>query len=76
MADEQENVRIRFDSNANEVARGTNALGESLDNVQGSATDTNRSMRALDATFEQVYGDLQPLTTRMGEAESVLLIVL
>lgn len=72
MADEQENIRIRFDSNANEITRETNVLSTSLDNVQDSATDASRSMRGLDASFEDVYGDLKPLTARMGEAEDRL----
>lgn len=29
----------------------------------------NSGMNNLDATFEEVYGDLQPLTTRLGELE-------
>ena len=32
----------------------------------------DKSARSVDKTFEEVYGDLQPLTTRMGEAEDRL----
>lgn len=38
---------------------------KSLDSMRKAGTD-------LSATFEQVYGDLQPLTSRMGEAEDRL----
>jgi hypothetical protein len=40
-------------------------LKASYDTLSASATDTN-------ATFQQTYGELQPLTTRMGEAEDRL----
>lgn len=72
MADEQENIKIRFDSNAKEVATGNNSLAKSLDGVEDSAKDASKSMKSLDATFEDVYGDLKPLTARMGEAEDRL----
>jgi hypothetical protein len=38
---------------------------QAMDQMRQSGSDLN-------ATFEQVYGDLQPLTTRMGEAEDRL----
>ena len=39
----------------------------------GKATEVaNDSVEGLNRTFEQVYGELQPLTTRMGEAEDRL----
>lgn len=72
MADQDERVKIIFETNAQETARATNTLGESIDNVEDSAKDASKSMRDLDKTFEEVYGDLKPLTTRMGEAEDRL----
>jgi hypothetical protein len=41
------------------------SLGDSFDELNQSATN-------VDATFEEVYGDLKPLTARMGEAEDRL----
>ena len=34
--------------------------------------DLSKATRDVSASFEEVYGDLQPLTTRMGEAEDRL----
>jgi hypothetical protein len=72
MATEDQRIKIQIDSNAGEVTRSTNALGKSLGGVEAAAEKTNKSSKDLSATFEQVYGDLQPLTTRMGEAEDRL----
>lgn len=72
MANEEERIRIQFDTNAQSAANDANKLAGSLDKVEQSGQDANKSMKDLDATFEQVYGDLQPLTTRMGEAEDRL----
>ncbi len=36
-----------------------------MENLSKATNDVNKS-------FEEVYGDLQPLTTRMGEAEDRL----
>lgn len=41
------------------------SLSDSFDELNQSATN-------VDATFEEVYGDLKPLTARMGEAEDRL----
>lgn len=43
-----------------------------FDNFAKSIKAVDKSATNLDATFEEVYGDLQPLTTRMGEAEDRL----
>jgi hypothetical protein len=72
MAEQNQNIKITFDSNAGEVTKNTNALGKSLGGVEDAAKQTNKASKDLNATFEQVYGDLQPLTTRMGEAEDRL----
>lgn len=43
-----------------------------LDNLDKALQKVDKSARSVDKTFEEVYGDLQPLTTRMGEAEDRL----
>lgn len=58
-------INIDINQNADEAAKGFNNLNKSLD-------ATNESIRDVNATFEQVYGELQPLTTRLGEAEDRL----
>ena len=43
-----------------------------LENLDKALQKVDKSARSVDKTFEEVYGDLQPLTTRMGEAEDRL----
>jgi hypothetical protein len=43
-----------------------------LDNLDKALKKVDKSAKSVDATFEEVYGDLQPLTSRMGEAEDRL----
>jgi hypothetical protein len=69
---EERRIKLQVDTNAGQVVQQTNALGVSINQVEDATDRVKESMRGLDATFEQVYGDLQPLTTRMGEAEDRL----
>ena len=43
-----------------------------LENLDKALRQVDKSAKSVDATFEEVYGDLQPLTSRMGEAEDRL----
>jgi len=43
-----------------------------LENLDKALKEVDKSAKSVDATFEEVYGDLQPLTSRMGEAEDRL----
>lgn len=45
---------------------------KAVSQLQEQISRTADSTRDLNATFEEVYGELQPLTTRMGEAEDRL----
>jgi hypothetical protein len=56
---------IEIDVNSSQAITGLNNLDTALKKVDKSATDVN-------ASFEEVYGDLKPLTARMGEAEDRL----
>jgi hypothetical protein len=42
---------------------------EDINDFDKSVDNLNKSVKDVDKTFEQVYGDLKPLTTRLGEAE-------
>lgn len=124
----EQNIRLNFDTNAQQIQTQVDALGNSIDSTTESINDntaetnansqaqaqlkkqledaikelakmaqlhgasskeainaakavsqlqdqinrTADSTRDLNATFEEVYGELQPLTTRMGEAEDRL----
>jgi flagellar biosynthesis protein FliQ len=70
--DEERKVKIIFDTNAQKASVETSKLGGSLDQVEESAKSTGKAFKDLDQTFEQVYGDIKPLTARMGEAEDRL----
>ncbi len=43
-----------------------------LDNLDKALKKVDNSVKSVDASFEEVYGDLKPLTARMGEAEDRL----
>jgi hypothetical protein len=43
-----------------------------LDNLSKALEKVDASAKGVEATFEEVYGDLKPLTARMGEAEDRL----
>ena len=58
-------VELQIKSNVNTASKEFDSFAKSIKAVDNSATN-------LDATFEEVYGDLKPLTTRMGEAEDRL----
>jgi hypothetical protein len=58
-------IELHIKSNVDTASKEFDNFAKSIKAVDKSATN-------LDATFEEVYGDLQPLTTRMGEAEDRL----
>ena len=58
-------VELQIKSNVNTASKEFDDFAKSIKAVDNSATN-------LDYTFKEVYGDLQPLTTRMGEAEDRL----
>jgi len=62
---EKRTINIDINSNASEAEKDFKSFNKAVN-------ETTKSAKNLDATFEEVYGDLQPLTTRMGEAEDRL----
>jgi septal ring factor EnvC (AmiA/AmiB activator) len=62
---EKRTIELEIKENFKQVEKDLNSLDKALDNTANSARDVNKS-------FEDVYGDLQPLTARMGEAEDRL----
>lgn len=72
MADDQERVKITFDTNAGKAASDVNKLGDSLDGVTDSSADATREMYKLDASFDEIYEGVRPLTTQLGEVEDRL----
>ena len=55
-------VNVTINDNAADVEKDINKLNKAGENLESTFKDVNH-------TFEEVYGELQPLTTRLGEAE-------
>lgn len=55
-------VNVTIKDNAADVEKDINKLNKALDETEKKAIDVNSS-------FEDVYDELKPLTTRLGEAE-------
>jgi len=53
MADEQDNYKINFDTNAKQAAKDSNALSSSLDNVDESAQKASESSKSLKAQIKE-----------------------
>ena len=62
---EKRTIDINIKNNADEATKDFNTFNDALDQTAKSANNVN-------STFEEVYGELQPLTTRLGEAEDRL----
>ena len=62
---EKRTIDINIKNNADEATQDFNTFNEALD-------ETAKSAKNVNSTFEEVYGELQPLTTRLGEAEDRL----
>ncbi len=62
---EKRTIDININTNADEASKEFDRFGKAVNTADKSVTDLNK-------TFEEVYGEIQPLTTRMGEAEDRL----
>jgi hypothetical protein len=55
-----------------DIRNNADQTAKDFDNLSQATNRAAKSVDNLDATFEEVYGELQPLTTRLGEAEDRL----
>ena len=62
---EKRTIDININTNADEASKEFDRFGKSVNTA-------NDSVEGLNKTFEEAYGEIQPLTTRMGEAEDRL----
>ena len=62
---EKRTINLDVNTNAEQV-------GNQFDNLNKSIDQTTKSNKDLHASFEEVYGEIQPLTTQMGEMEDRL----
>ena len=65
---EVEDLTKQFGKNSQEVENARKKLG----NLNASFKELKQASINVNSTFAQVYDDLQPLTTRLGEAEDRL----
>ena len=62
---EKRTIDININTNADEASKEFDRFGKAVNTA-------NDSVEGLNKTFEEAYGEIQPLTTRMGEAEDRL----
>ena len=62
---EKKVIELEIKSNLNVAEKQLKDLGKAIKDVDKEATN-------LDATFEEIYGDIKPLTAQMGELEDRL----
>ena len=62
---EKKTIELEIKSNLNVAEKQLKDLGNAIKIVDKEATN-------LDATFEEIYGDIKPLTAQMGELEDRL----
>jgi UDP-2,3-diacylglucosamine pyrophosphatase LpxH len=52
MADEQENIKINFNTNAKQAASDTNALGASIEHTTDATNENTNAVKQQDATYK------------------------
>lgn len=70
--DIEQNIILNYKTNAENAAKQVESLNTSFESLNTAQKEVSKGNKDLDKTFEEVYGDLKPLTTRMGEAEDRL----
>lgn len=65
---EVEDLTKTFGANSSEVKKAT----KQLDSLTDAYNDLSKSASDVNASFEDIYGELKPLTARLGEAEDRL----
>ncbi len=67
MADEQDNYKINFDTNAKKAAQDTNALANSLDNVDDATQKVAQSNKSLKAQMKEATIELIQAQQKFGD---------
>jgi len=65
----QEEIIFKISADAGQAEKETASLEHSLEGVNEAAEELMKTNKGLNATFEDIYGDLQPLSGRIGELE-------
>lgn len=67
MAEQQDNYKINFDTNAKKAAQDTNALANSLDNVDEATQKVNQSNKSLKAQMKEATVNLIQAQEKFGD---------
>jgi hypothetical protein len=68
----EKSVVFSLKVNTGNSVQDIQAMDAAVNDLNNSTDQVNQSTKDVNKTFEQVYGELQPLTARMGEAEDRL----
>lgn len=58
-----------YEDQLSEINRANKELDDTLKNSENAFKGLNTSLVTVNSSFDEVYGDVQPLTTRLGELE-------
>ena len=64
-----EEIIFKISADAKQADKETDKLEASLEAVNEAAENLMKTNKGLDASFEDVYGDIKPLSGRLGELE-------
>lgn len=67
MAEQQDNYKINFDTNAKKAAQDSNALANSLDNVDDATQRVNQSNKSLKAQIKEATVELIQAQEKFGD---------
>ena len=65
----QEEIIFKISADTGKAEKETDSLEASLEAVNEAAENLMKTNKGLDASFEDVYGNVQPLSGRLGELE-------
>ena len=65
----QEEIIFKISADAGQANKETENLEANLEAVNDAAEELIGTSKSLDSTFEDIYGDLKPLSGRLGELE-------
>ena len=64
-----EEIIFKISADAGDANKETDKLESNLEAVNEAAENLMKTNKGLESSFEDVYGELQPLSTRLGELE-------
>lgn len=65
-------IEIEVKDNLDKTSKGISDLNKEVKDLTNSADRLDKEFEDVSKTFDEVYGDLKPLTARLGEAEDRL----